>query len=158
MTRFATRSALAAILGLVLAGTGRAETKPHKESTDGTINVSELVSPTVAVQEWTAEGRATQFGRYTEAGGHKADLATGAIYDGEFESTAADGSTASGIYFGSFTINADGTVDYEVTAIYLSGTGRFQGLDGVASVAAHATGAAPGSTFHFDADGHLDLP
>src|SRR5215468_8067489 len=82
MIRIAFRSALVALVSLAVAGTGRAETKPHKESTDGTINVSELVSATVALQEWTAEGRATQFGRYTEAGSHKADLATGAIYDG----------------------------------------------------------------------------
>ena len=49
-------------------------------------------------------------------------------------------------------------MDYQVTAIWLEGTGRFEGLYGVADVAAHATGVAPGSTFHFEASGYWELP
>src|SRR5262249_21073160 len=131
---------------------------PYKEKAGGTINVSEFISPTVAVQEFSGSGNATHVGKYTQTGSHKANLLTGEIYDGEFTSTAADGSTISGIYSGSFTINPDGSVTYEVTAIWLEGTGRLEGVTGIADVVAVATGTAPGSTFKYVTDGMWTLP
>lgn len=120
--------------------------------------MSELIAPTVAVQEFSGGGNATHMGKYTQTGSHKVDLATGEIFDGEFTSVAADGSTASGVYSGSFTINADGTVSYFVSAIWLGGTGRFEGLFGIADVEALATGVEPGSTFEYVTDGAWLLP
>ena len=149
---------LAVGLGFCLAGTASAQVVPHKEKASGTIHVSELISDTVAVQEWSAQGTATHMGNYTQTGSHKVDLLTGEIFDGEFTSVAADGSTASGIYSGTFTLNADGTVRYEVTAIWLEGTGRLEGLEGIGDVTAVATGVAPGSTFRYVTDGEWDLP
>ena len=123
-------------------------------------NVSAGLKVRVAAkhQEATGIGTATHMGRYTQTLSHKADLVTGDIYDGVFTSTAADGSTASGIYFGSFTLNPDGTVSYQVTAIWLEGTGRFAGLHGIADVVAEATGVTPGSTFLYVDEGVWDLP
>lgn len=150
--------ALAVIAGLASVQQASAQTVPHKERTDGVILVSEFDSPTLASQEWSAVGQATHMGRYTEVGSHKADLATGEILDGEFTSTAADGSTISGIYYGNFTVNGDGSVSYQVVAEWLEGTGRFEGVTGIGDVSALATGVTPGSTFHFDANGVWDLP
>jgi hypothetical protein len=161
MTRFfSSRKALLALVAasvLCFAGTGAAQTVPHKEKASGTIHASEFISPTVALQRWTAEGTGTQLGKYTETGHHTADLVSGAI-DGEFTITAADGATISGIYSGSFTINGDGTVSYEVTAYYLRGTGRLRGVTGVTEVEALATGVTSGSTFHYEDEGHWIFP
>ena len=82
----------------------------------------------------------------------------GEIFDGEFLSVAADGSTAYGVYSGSFTINADGTVSYSVNVIWTGGTGRLEGLVGYATVEALATGTAPGSTYEYVTDGFWLLP
>jgi len=150
--------ALAIGVSLALASVAQAETKPHKERCSGTIHVSEMISPTVAKQEATGEGNATHMGKYTETFAHKVDLAAGTIFDGVFVSTAADGSTAYGTYSGTFAINPNGTVSYEVTPIWLGGTGRFEGLFGIGSVTALATGVAPVSTFKFVTDAIWNLP
>jgi hypothetical protein len=136
----------------------QAQVVPHKERTAGTVDVSEMESTTTAVQAWTAKGNATHMGKYSQVGSHKVNLSTGEILDGVFTSTAADGSTVSGIFYGTFALNGDGSADYSVTAIWLSGTGRFEGLTGIADVAAHATGVTAGSTFRFVTDGVWNLP
>ena len=149
---------LAIGVGLGLASAVQAQTVPHKEKASGTIDVSELISPTVAAQAGSGTGTATHMGRYSQAFHHKVDLLTGAIFDGEFTSVAADGSTTSGIYSGSFTINGDGTVSYHVTAIWLGGTGRLEGVTGIAEVVAEASGVTPGSTFKYVDEGVWYLP
>ena len=145
-------------VGLGLGSPAQAQSVPHKEKVEGTIHVSEFISETVAVQEASGEGIGTHIGAYTETFRHKVDLLTRAIFDGEFASTAADGSTVYGIYFGRFAINPGGTVSYEVTPIWLGGTGRFEGLSGIGSVTALATGVTPGSTFEFVTDAEWNLP
>jgi hypothetical protein len=151
-------SVAAIVAGLAFAETSVASSAPHKEKCAGTVTVSELESPTVAVQAWEGSGNATHMGAYTEVGSHKADLLTGAIYDGQFTSTAADGSTVYGTYSGSFAINPDGSATYLVTAIWLGGTGRFEGLSGIGTVTSHVSGITPGSTFAFVTDGIWQLP
>jgi hypothetical protein len=152
--------ALTAFAGLSLVNPALAgPTVPHKEKASGVIHVSEVLpNSTIAVQEWTAVGRATHMGKYTQVGSHKANLATGEIFDGVFVSTAADGSTVFGTFSGTFTINGDGSVSYSVTAIWLGGTGRLAGITGIAEVQALATGAAPGSTFVYVTEGTWTRP
>src|SRR5262245_30665078 len=91
--------AFAVLAGLALAAPALAgPTVPYKEKAGGTINVSEFISDVVVSQEFSGSGNATHMGKYTQTGSHKANLLTGEIFDGEFTSTAADGSTISGIY------------------------------------------------------------
>jgi hypothetical protein len=147
-----------AVVGLTLASPAFAAEVPHKEKSSGTINTSALISPTVAFQAFSGTGLATQMGAYTQTGSHKANLVTGEIYDGEFTSVAADGSTISGIYFGSFTLNPDGSATYKVTALWLEGTGRLEGVTGSADVVAVVSGTTAGSTYRYTDEGTWILP
>src|SRR5262249_23595038 len=72
-------------------------TVPYKESTDGHLTSQIDPTPTtLGTQTWVAAGNATHMGSYTETGSHNftapdAD-GNGLILNGEFTSTAADGS------------------------------------------------------------------
>jgi hypothetical protein len=152
------RFSFALVVALSVSATSSAQAVPHKEKAKGNIDVSEMISTTDAAQEWHGTGLATHMGTYTQTGSHKISLVTGEIYDGVFTSVAADGSSVSGIFYGWFTPNADGSVDYTVTAIWLEGTGRFDGIFGIAEVTAHASGVTPGSTYEFVDEGYWLLP
>src|SRR5262245_49778397 len=75
---------------------------PHKESADGVITNVVPITDTnpVGHMDFTAEGTATHLGKYTQTGGH--DFYADGTLVGTFTSTAADGSTISGIYYGVF--------------------------------------------------------
>src|SRR5262245_52924431 len=128
---------------------------PHKESTEGqVISQVDPTEDTPGTLTWTASGKATHMGNYTEAGSHRFtapdERGIGLVLDGVFTSTAADGSTISGTYSGTYEILGDGTARFDVTAVWVSGTGRFAGVTGQGPVVANmdlATGA-----FHFDTD------
>jgi hypothetical protein len=135
---------------------------PHKESTDGhlTSSINPTATNPLGTQTWVAAGNATQFGSYTEVGSHNFTApdaqGVGLILNGVFTSTAADGSTISGTYSGTYTSLADGTVEYHVTPIWVQGTGRFAGVTGQGDVIAVLNGTT--GTFHFDTVATWSLP
>src|SRR5262245_49224927 len=98
MTRSALRrgpALLALAAALSLAGPARSDhphTVPHKEHCTGTL--TDVVPGTLF---FAGVGRATHFGRYSIEGNNDFD-ALGNVLNGEFTTTAADGSTISGTY------------------------------------------------------------
>jgi hypothetical protein len=148
---------LAAIGGLGLGSAVLAQTVPHKEKAVGTIDSLSFPDAGTAVQKWSGVGEATQMGRYTQSGRHSIDLATGEV-SGVFTSTAADGSTISGTYDGTVTEIDPGVFLFDVTAHWLTGTGRLEGVTGQAHVLAVVLGIDAGSTFNYRDEGFWFLP
>jgi hypothetical protein len=74
-----------------------------------------------------ATGHGTHVGRYTLQGAETINLATGAITDGRFTITAADGSTLTGTYTGQARPELSG---YDVSGPITGGTGRFEEATG----------------------------
>jgi hypothetical protein len=150
-----------AILGLashVLAG----PTVPYKESTDGqlTSSVNPTITNPLGSQTWVAVGQATHMGKYSESGGHNFTAPNaqgqGLILNGKFTSVAADGSTISGVYSGTYTVLPNNMVQYTVTATWLTGTGRLTGVTGTGGVVALLNGAT--GKFHFETNATWTLP
>lgn len=152
MSRIALRNVLVAlslIAGLSFASAAHAQSVPHKESSTG-----QIFNVTATQFEWVAVGEGTHFGKYSEAGVARY-YADGTV-EGEFAVTAADGSTISGIFYGTLFDAGGGYTGFSVTIEWLAGTGRLEGVTGVGTAAAlveNATGKAA-----IKAAGILDLP
>src|SRR5262249_41601089 len=108
----------------------------------------------VGHMDFVAEGVATQMGHYTQTGGHDF-YADGSLF-GTFTSTAADGSTISGIYYGGFFPIGGGLFEFDVTAQWLEGTDRLEGVTGIGDVVAILDGTT--LEFHYVTDATWDLP
>src|SRR5262245_18957054 len=152
MFRSACRSGwvfLAVVACLSLANAAPAQSVPYKEKSKG-----QIISDTGSRQDWVAVGQGTHVGKYTEAEHH--DYAPDGSLSGEFTVTAADGSTISGTYDGSFAPIGGGFFQFEVTVQWLSGTGRLEGVTGTGT----ATAILDGSTGEvvISAGGLWDLP
>jgi hypothetical protein len=76
----------------------------------------------------TGTGEATHLGRYSLTAGETIDLATGAVTNGHFTLTAANGDTVSGTYSGQAL---PGLTGYVVSGPITGGTGRFAGATGL---------------------------
>jgi hypothetical protein len=148
---------LALVAGLGLPNGAAAQAVPHKEKAAGTVQSLSFPDAGTAVQGWSGVGNATHMGKYTQVGRHEIDLATGEV-NGTFTSTAADGSTISGTYDGTVTEVEPGVFLFEVTAHWLTGTGRLEGVTGEADVVAVVLGVTPGSTFNYSDEGFWILP
>ncbi len=139
-----------AVLGVFCAaGAAHAHTVPHKESCDG-----RLTSVTPITMDFVGTGVATHMGKYHIVGGHLY-FPDGTLF-GVFTSTAADGSTISGTYAGTFAPIGGTLFRFDVDVHYLTGTGRLAGVTGSADTVAildMATGL-----FHYDTDGTWDRP
>jgi hypothetical protein len=109
---------------------------------------------------WVGEGRATHMGKYAEVGAHNftAPDAQGAglVLNGVFHSTAANGATIAGTYSGTYQFLPDNLVRFDVTAIYLRGTGRLTGVTGQGQVVALLDTTT--GEFHFDTVGFWTKP
>ena len=81
----------------------------------------------VIVTSDIATGEASQLGRYSMVAGEHVDLATGAITDGFFVLTAANGDTLTGTYSGQAL---PGLTGYLVSGPITGGRGRFAGARG----------------------------
>ena len=127
--RFGT-APLASFVALGLAGPAGAQTVPHKEKCYG-----HLTGVTATTMDFVGVGNATHMGRYRIVGGHTY-TPDGDVLDGTFTSTAADGSTISGTYEGTFTPLGGGLFRFEVSVEWSPGTGRLAGVTGVANVTA----------------------
>jgi len=126
------------VLGVVaclgLTGSAQAQTVPHKEKSNG-----QIIGDDGSRMDWVAEGTGTHYGRYTEQGYHFYS-ADGSLA-GVFTVTAADGSTMSGTYEGSFAPIGGGFFQFEVSVRWLEGTGRFEGITGSGTASATLDGA-----------------
>jgi hypothetical protein len=130
---------------------------PHTERADGQLTNVVDPDPTTGLggrMDFVGNGWASQFGKYTQVGGHDFD-AFGNLA-GAFTSTAADGATISGIYSGIFFPIGDGFFQFNVNAEWLVGTGRLQGVTGVGEVVAILD--AETGMFHYVTDGEWSLP
>ncbi len=153
--------ALAAALCLAQSATAGTPV-PHKESADGQTVL--VINPTLqnplGTFQWTAQGIATQMGKYTEIGSHNFTApnaqGVGLVLNGTFTSTAADGSTISGTYSGTYKILGGNQVSYSVTVVWLTGTGRLAGVTGRSPVTALLNTTT--GKFHFDGVGTWILP
>lgn len=154
MRHYITKLSLAlTILALACSpGVAGERTVPHKEHGKG-----ELEDVGEGFLTFMGGGVATHFGKYTQTGGNEFDD-MGNVTDGFFTTTAADGSTISGIYFGSYTVNDDGTVTFDVTALWQEGTGRFEGVTGEARVIAQLEGVFAGAKYEYVTEGTLTFP
>jgi hypothetical protein len=143
-------AAIALVLSLADLVQAGSKTVPHKERTSG--QATNIVPPdgdNPGRLDFVASGHATHLGNYIEVGGH--DFYPDGTLFGEFESTAANGDTISGIYYGTFQVLEGGIGRFDVTIEWQEGTGRLEGITGIGSAAAIldlATGE-----FFFDADG-----
>jgi hypothetical protein len=153
---------LALVVGLIIANLAVAgPTVPHKESADGQLTLR--IDPTqtsLGTMKWVAQGNATQMGKYSQVGSHNFSAPNaqgqGQVLYGVFTSTAADGSTITGTYSGTYTLLGNNQIRFDVTALWLSGTGRLAGVTGKAPVVAlmNATTGA----FHYDDSGYWTYP
>jgi hypothetical protein len=136
------------LVGVALA----ASEAPFKEKGVGTVTV---LAPDHI--EFAGVGTATHLGKYTEVGGNDLD-ALGNITNGQFAITAADGSTLSGVYSGTYAPLATGEIQFVLDVSYQVGTGRLAGVTGQAEVVAVLGTLAPGATFQYFGVGSLALP
>jgi hypothetical protein len=125
---------------------------PHREHATGTL--TDVVPGTLY---FAGTGTAAHFGRYTITGSNCFDD-QGNVLNGTFTTTAADGSTISGIYSGTYTVLSDGTVRFDVQVQWLEGTGRLARVTRDADVVAYLDGVYPGAGFEYFTVGTLTLP
>ena len=108
-----------------------ADRVPLKAAETGTF---ELLGPCEAggvVVDVTGSGHATQLGAFTTHYRECFVPATGAVTDGSFTLTAANGDTLFGTYGGQVSPTGDPTVfDYDDPGVITGGTGRFAGAEG----------------------------
>jgi len=137
----------------VLVGVAVAASEaPFKEKGVGTVMV---LAPDHI--EFAGVGTATHLGKYTEVGGNDLD-ALGNITNGQFTITAADGSTLSGVYSGTYAPLSTGEIQFTLDVDYQVGTGRLTGVTGEAEVVAVLGTLAPGAKFKYFGVGNLVLP
>jgi hypothetical protein len=111
-------------------------TVPYKDHASGQAVVTGGTFPTFAVHIH-GFGEGTHLGHFEFDADEilqfdVQDPATGEILEGVGTNTAADGSTAKYIYFGTFTTLPDGTgtLRLDLTVLILEGTGRLEGVTG----------------------------
>ena len=118
---------LAAAAALAAVGSANAGADvPMKAKDSGSATVVGMVGSVIQTSD-TGTGEATQLGRYTLLAGENVDLATGAITNGFFTLTAANGDTITGTYSGQAL---SGLTGYVVSGPITGGTGRFAGASG----------------------------
>ncbi len=131
-------------------------TVPYKEHATG--GLTNQVDPTpenpVGHQDFAVVGNGTHMGQYTQVGGH--DFFADGTLVGVFTSTAADGSTISGTYSGTFQPVGGGVFRFDVIAEWLVGTGRLEGVTGIAEVTAFLDGST--GAVEYVTDGEWTLP
>ena len=113
---------------------------PYKESyqASGTITPGARCPAPQMLVSLAGGGRATHVGKYTIVNSHCVDPSTGALTDGTFIKTAANGDLIFGTYSGSSTVIQPpapiGIFSLTGTLGFTGGTGRFAGATGTASM------------------------
>jgi hypothetical protein len=126
-------------------------TVPYKDHASGTAEVTGVIDPgppPILAIRIHGFGEGTHLGLYEFDGHHILNFQTGEVEDGESTLTAADGSTMSGIYFGTSTTRPDGTLEIDLTVLSLGLTGRLEGVTSVFQTTVLATQTGP-TTFDF---------
>jgi hypothetical protein len=142
----------------VLAG----PTVPYKDKASGWAMLTPTDSRTTFLADIWGEGEATHLGLYEFTGHHTLQFntpTTGEIRDGTFTFTAADGSTISGTYSGTFAPSpTDPDVRQNVLDVVVTGgTGRLSGVTGSITTTVDVVGAPPMLTFTWTSVGEIDL-
>jgi hypothetical protein len=113
------------------ASTARSEPVWHVRGSDQGTFSTEAVGPGVVHTTDVAVGHATHLGRYTLRASEDIDLTTGAVSNGTYTMTAANGARLSGTYEGTAAATTDPLVmTYHVVGPVTGGTGRFEGARG----------------------------
>ena len=112
---------------------------PLKGSESGTFRLLGPCETGGIVLEVTGTGHSTRLGTYSARYRECLDPATGAVTNGTFTLTAADGDTVFGTFSGQSGPTADpGIVTYDDPGVITGGTGRFAGAIGTADTSGHA--------------------
>jgi hypothetical protein len=115
--------------------------RPWKESyqSSGTIAPGARCPAPLLLVSLQGGGTATHIGKYTITNSHCVDPVTGALTDGSFVKTAANGDQIVGTYVGSTTViqppSPVGIFGINGTITFTGGTGRFGGATGTTSMA-----------------------
>jgi hypothetical protein len=145
-------------LAMLIAGLGYARpaaadvSVPHKEHCKGTL--TDVLPGKLSYQ---GKGNATHFGKYSIKGSSEFDD-QGHVLNGEFTTTIADGSTISGTYSGTYELHDDGSATFLVDVLWLTGTGRLEGVTGSAKVIATLSSVTPGAPCEYVTQGTLTFP
>ena len=122
---------------------------PFKGSESGTFQLLGPCETSGMILEVTGTGHTTQLGDYTGHYRECLDPATGAVTDGTFTLTAANGDKVFGTYSGqAFPTDDPNVVNYEDPGVITGGTGRFAAASGImttSGLANLATGEYRGS-------------
>lgn len=123
---------------------------PIKGSEAGTFRFLGPCESGGLILEVTGSGHSTQLGDYSAHYRECLDLSTGAVTDGTFTLTAANGDTVFGTFSGQSVPTDDpNVVTYHDPGVITGGTGRFAGAGGTmttAGVANMATGTYTGTS------------
>lgn len=135
-----------AMTGLVVIATlalpmqaAAAEPVPFSASESGTFQVLGVCATGGVVLDVNGTGQATQLGNYTAHYRECLDPATGAVTNGSFVLTAADGDTLFGAYSGQAQPTSNpSVVHYDDPGVITGGTGRFVGASGLVTASGTA--------------------
>jgi hypothetical protein len=109
-----------------------ADRVPLKAAETGTFQLLGPCETSGIVVDVTGSGHATQLGDFTTHYRECFFPATGAVTDGSFRLTAANGDTIVGTYGGQVSPTGDSTVfAYDDPGVITGGTGRFAGASGI---------------------------
>jgi hypothetical protein len=143
---------LIVVAGLGLQNAAQAERViPATGSVEGQIIFQVLPTPEqpVGIQVYDATGTGTFIGKHVNRG-VTFFTADGDVF-GVFQVTAADGSTVSGSYVGSFApIPGTPDVEFVVEVTWESGTGRLEGVSGGCDVVAVVEGLTGVLTYDYE--------
>ena len=108
-----------------------ADRVPLKATETGTFQLLGPCQTSGIIVDVTGSGHATHLGNFTTHYHECFDPATGAVTDGSFTLTAANGDTILGTYGGQVSPTGDQTVfAYDDPGVITGGTGRFAGASG----------------------------
>ena len=112
---------------------------PLKGSESGTFQLLGPCETGGLILEVTGSGRSTRLGSYSARYRECLDPATGAVTQGTFTLTAANGDKLFGTFAGQSTPTDDpGVVTYDDPGVITGGTGRFAGAGGTMTASGHA--------------------
>jgi len=121
-------------------GATAAIARPWQESyrSTGTITADARCPSPLLLESYRGEGTATHIGKYDIVNSHCLNPATGALTDGRFLKTAADGDQLFGTYVGSASVIQPpapiGIFGINGTITFTGGTGRFTGVTGTTTM------------------------
>jgi hypothetical protein len=109
-----------------------ADRVPLKAAETGTFQLLGPCQTSGIIVDVTGSGHATHLGAFSTHYRECFDPATGAVTDGSFTLTAANGDTIFGTYGGQVSPTRDATVfAYDDPGVITGGTGRFAGASGI---------------------------